>query len=301
MTARRSLADLRKAFDSKASTENSNSDWKKFFSFWKMPEDTTTIVRFLPDLNEDNPMGFLVENLTHELVINGERKKVPCLSMYGEDCPLCEESRKHYDAGDEVMGKKYYKKRSYIGQVLVIESPFEYDAEPLVKLIDFGPKIFKQIQSAFQSGDLENPPYELKGGYNFRIKKTKSGQYADYGTSSFSPKMSDVGDDILENLELYDLSTYRTKQISRITIETMLQAEKTGTRVNEDDEDVVVDDQPVQKVAVKTAVASVAAKVATRKEEPEVQAEEPAGGQKASAVLDAIRARAAAKKAAAGE
>jgi hypothetical protein len=301
MTARRSLADLRKAFDSKASTENSNSDWKKFFSFWKMPEDTTTIVRFLPDLNEDNPMGFLVENLTHELVINGERKKVPCLSMYGEDCPLCEESRKHYDAGDEVMGKKYYKKRSYIGQVLVIESPFEYDAEPLVKLIDFGPKIFKQIQSAFQSGDLENPPYELKGGYNFRIKKTKSGQYADYGTSSFSPKMSDVGDDILENLELYDLSTYRTKQISRITIEAMLQAEKTGTRVNEDDEDVVVDDQPVQKVAVKTAVASVAAKVATRKEEPEVQAEEPAGGQKASAVLDAIRARAAAKKAAAGE
>jgi len=298
MTARRSLADLRKAFDTKASNENTNSDWKKFFSFWKMPEDTTTIVRFLPDLNEDNPMGFLVENLHHELVVNGEKKKVPCLSMYGEDCPLCEESRKHYDAGDEAMGKKYYKKRSYIGQVLVIESPFEYDAEPLVKLIDFGPKIFKQIQSAFQSGDLENPPYELKGGYNFRIKKTKSGQYSDYGTSSFSPKMSDVGDDILENLELYDLSAYRTKHMSRITIEAMLQAEKTGSSVSEDDEVVV--DQPVEKVTAKS-VSSVAAKVAARKEEPEVQAEEPAGGQKASAVLDAIRARAAAKKAAAGE
>ena len=302
MTARRSLADLRKAFDSKASNENSNSDWKKFFSFWKMPEDTTTIVRFLPDLNEENPMGFLVENLHHELVINGERKKVPCLSMYGEDCPLCEESRKHYDNGDEVMGKKYYKKRSYIGQVLVVESPFEYDAEPLVKLIDFGPKIFKQIQSAFQSGDLENPPYELKGGYNFRIKKTKSGQYSDYGTSSFSPKMSDVGDDILEKLELYDLSDYRTKHMSRITIEAMLQAEKTGASVSED-EDVEVTETQVQKAVAKSSAAAAAKPaVAARKEEPEVQAEEPpAGGQKASAVLDAIRARAAAKKAASGE
>ena len=49
------------------------------------------------------------------------------------------------------------------------------------------------MQAAFGSGDLDNAPYELKGGYNFRFKKTKKGEYADYSTSSFSPKMSDIG------------------------------------------------------------------------------------------------------------
>jgi len=46
--------------------------WKKFYQFWKMPDNTTATVRFLPDRDEDsNPLKFLVENLPHELVVNG--------------------------------------------------------------------------------------------------------------------------------------------------------------------------------------------------------------------------------------
>jgi len=234
--AKRSLADLAAAFEQKTTSGGGgDQSWKLFFNFWKAPTDSVSVVRFLPDLDEDNPMGFLVENLVHELVVNGKREKVACLKMYGEDCPICALSQKYYDEKDpehnEALGKKYYRKKSYIGQVLVLETPVEHDAERLVKLIDFGPAIFNQINAAFKSGDLEEPPYELKGGYNFRIKKTKSGEYASYTTSSFSPKQSDVADDVLEAIELYDLKSFRTPKTSREQLEAMLIADQTGASV----------------------------------------------------------------------
>lgn len=290
MNTKLSLEQLKNAFSSKTSS-NENADWKKFFPFWKMDNDTTVVIRFLPDLDEDNGLGFLVENLTHELIINGEKKKVPCLSMYGESCPICELSRKYYDEKNEDMGKKYYKKKSYIGQILVIECPFEYDHEPLVKLIDFGPKIFKQIQSAFASGDLENPPYDLKGGYNFRIKKTQSGKWADYGTSSFSPKQTDISDDVIDVIELFNLSDYRTKQVDRATLEAMLLADQTGSNFeNEEQNSETTSSKPESN----NTVADKEVEVRTEQAQSSVESK-PAISNKAQAVLERLRNKNAAK------
>lgn len=225
---KKSLDALKNAFTQKTGGGGGDQSWKLFYPFWKMADDTVATIRFLPDLDEENGLGFLVENLQHELIVNGEKKRVACLQMHGEQCPICELSRQYYDAEDTVMGKKYYKKKSYIGQILVIESPIEHEQSQLVKLIDFGPAIFKQVQAAFQSGDLEEAPYELKGGYNFRIKKTKSGQYASYATSSFAPKQTDVDDSVIDAMQLYDLKAYRTPYTDRATIEAMLAADQTG-------------------------------------------------------------------------
>ena len=273
--------------------------WKKFYQFWKMPDNTTAQVRFLPDRDEDsNPLKFLVENLTHELVVNGQKKKVPCLSMYGEACPICEHSQKLYAEGNEDMGKKYYKKRSYLGQVLVIESPFEYidekDENPgIVKLIDFGPKVFKCIQTAFQSGDLEEAPYEFKGGYNFRIKKTKAGQWSDYGTSSFSPKQTDLEEEVIDAVkaELYSLSEFREKHVSRASLEAMLLADQTGQALHDSKES---NDTPV------STKESAPAKVDSEDSEDSTSSttsNDSASSDKAKSVLEQLRARAAAKKA----
>lgn len=291
--AKKSLADLASAFASKTTGEGGgNQTWKLFFNFWKAPVDSVSTIRFLPDAAEDNPMGFLVENLAHELVINGKREKVACLKMYGEDCPVCTLSQKYYDEKspehNEQLGKKYYRKKSYIGQVLVTDTPIEHDQEQLVKLIEFGPKIFKQIQASFSSGDLEEAPYELKGGYNFRIKKSKSGEYADYGTSSFSPKQSDVADDIIELMELYNLSAYRTPKITREVLEAMLLADQTGGSFSGDAE------KPAETPAPKPA--PVKTEDAATGGEPEAKAEAPAGEKKLS-VVEQLRQRAAAKAA----
>ena len=283
MSAKRDLSSLISAFSQKASGGGGDQSWKLFYPFWKMPDDSIAQVRFLPDLDEDNPLGFLVENLQHELTINGEKKKVPCLSMYGEHCPVCDVSRKYYDEKNEEMGKRYYRKKSYIGEVIVVESPIDHDQNQLVKLIEFGPKIFKQIQSAFQSGDLESAPFELKGGYNFRIKKTKSGQFADYGTSSFAPKQSDLDDELIEAMTLFDLKDYRTKYVDRATLEAMLIADQTGQAFKDSDGD----DTPAP---------------ATPAETPRSEPADPApagsseGGSKMS-TLELLRARAKAQQA----
>lgn len=243
-TKKRSIADLSAAFESK-NTGGFNADWAKYFQFWKAPVDSTSTVRFLPDKDDDNSMSFLVENLTHELIVNGKKETVACLEMHGEECPICKLSRKYYDEKDPehnpVLGKKYYRKKGYIGQVLVVESAMEYDQERLVHLIEFGPAIFKVIQAAFKSGDLEEVPYAVKGGYNFRIKKTKNGDYANYSTSSFSPKQTDVADDVIEAIELFDLKQYRTKKTDVATVLAMLEADRVGaalapSKSNDDDE-----------------------------------------------------------------
>lgn len=289
VVAKRNLDALKNAFSQKASGGGGDQSWKLFYPFWKMPDDSVSVIRFLPDLDEENSLGFLVENLVHELVINGERKKVPCLAMHGESCPICELSRKHYDEKNEELGKKYYRKKSYIGQVIVVESPIDHDQNVLVKLIEFGPKIFKQIQSAFQSGDLENPPFDLEGGYNFRIKKTKSGQYADYGTSSFAPKQTTLGDDVTSEMVLLDLKEYRAKYVDRSTLEAMLIADQTGHSFRNDDGSEAAAPAPAQaRVDTAPAVQSQSADSAD-------EAEAPAATTKQS-VLEQLRARAKAQQ-----
>ena len=306
-SAKDRLKALSEAFNTKNGGNNGGNNgspiWKKFYQFWKMPDNTTAQVRFLPDRDVDsNPLKFLVENLTHELVVNGNKKKVPCLSMYGEACPICEHSQKLYAEGNEDLGKKYYKKRSYLGQVLVVESPFEYKDEKdqdtsIVKLIDFGPKIFKCIQSAFQSGDLEEAPYEFQGGYNFRIKKTKAGQYSDYGTSSFAPKQTDLEEEVIDAVkaELFSLSEYREKYVSRATLEAMLLADQTGQAMD-DAKNSGGDDTP----APAKNESKDSAPADTGSAESAEAAPSAASG-KAQSVLEQLRARAAAKKAEGGE
>lgn len=293
MTTKRTLADLAEQFAKKTSDAGTGDQtWKLFFNFWKADNDTVSVVRFLPDADESNPMGFLVENLSHELVVNGRREKVPCLKMYGEDCPICSLSQQYYDKKspefNETLGKKYYRKKSYIGQILVVSTPLEHDQEQLVKLIEFGPAVFKQIQAAFQSGDLEEKPYELKGGYHFRIKKTKSGEYASYTTSSFAPKQSDVDDDVIEQLELYTLAEYRTARRTAQELEAMLMADQTGGTVAEQKtEDSLTLNRKVKPEAAEAS--STAAETVS------------ADGAKPMSVVERLRAKAAAAKVANAE
>ncbi|MEM2159518.1 MAG: hypothetical protein QXN55_01035 [Candidatus Nitrosotenuis sp.] len=262
-----------------------------------MEDDTTAVVRFLPDRNTSNPLGFLVENLQHELIINGEKKRVPCLTMYGEKCPICELSRKYYNEKNEDLGYKYYKKKSYIGQVIVIESPIDNTDGELVKLIEFGPKIFKAIQAGFKSGDLEESPDDLKAGYNFRIKKTKSGKWSDYGTSTFSPKQTALDDSLIESLNLYDLSEYRTPYMDYDAIANMLLADQTGSTYEGstgDSSNDIPDDSssaPARTAAVSEAAPAPAAEQVNDKFDSSENTTS-----KASAVLERLKSRQAARK-----
>jgi hypothetical protein len=75
--AKMSLAELRAAYKEPAKEGGSgNSNFNKYYPFWKMKNGQKAIVRFLPDRDEGNPRGFMVEKVNHNLTINGQKKSV---------------------------------------------------------------------------------------------------------------------------------------------------------------------------------------------------------------------------------
>lgn len=290
------LDALKAAF---APKENKEFSFTKFYNFWKMAAGETAIVRFLRDANPDNPRQFVVENLTHSFIINGKKRVVACLSMYGEPCPACELSRKYYtDEGDKsVNGKKFYRKREYLGQVKVQSSPIEYEkneGHEHEMPIGIGPQIFKLIQAAFSSGDLDEVPFEVKGGYDFRIVKSEQGGNANYTLSKFAPKQTDLSDDVIANLNLYDLNTLRNRKTDRATMEAMIIADQTGQPLVLPGADAGGDDGALNFTSSKAVAAAVNTPTSTKAESEPAQTSQPETSTKVNDVLAQIRARAAA-------
>lgn len=230
-----SLDALRSAFK-KDTTTNTGNGLGNYFPFHKMQTGESSTVRFLPDLNAENPMGFLVEKRTHTLTINGQKRNVPCRTMYGEDCPICKVSSAYYKANDTVNGKKYWRKLQYIGQALIVDSPIpaqagEEVATGTVKLMTINPQLYKVIKEAFESGDLENIPFDYEMGTNFIIKKDQQGEYASYILSKFAKRETALDDDTIEFVQgqLKDLSTVLPKCPELAEVEAMLEADMTGS------------------------------------------------------------------------
>jgi len=227
------INQLRAAFSKKSeSTGEGNSGfWDKFFPFYKMEFDQTTVFRFLSDADEDNPLGFIVENKYHELMINGKKKRIACLKMYSEACPCCETSQKYYNDGDQEMGKKFWRKIDYIAQGVIVNCPFEYpikDDENPVRLVSLSTKLYQKVENEIVKGDLDEMPTDVNNGYDFRIIKTKQGEYANYESSGFARKASPINPNLLQRIEKYELSKYRYGKIEREQMEAMVEAYLTG-------------------------------------------------------------------------
>jgi hypothetical protein len=167
------------------------------YPFWNIDEGQSATMRFLPDEDPNNTF-FWVERqmirLTFPGVKGGDMKpvtvQVPCGEMYGDTCPVLTEVRPWFkDPSLEDMGRKYWKKRSYIFQGFVSENPLnEESPENPIRRFIIGPQIFNIIKSALMDPDMENIPTDLVNGTDFRLSKSSKGQYADYSTSKWARK-----------------------------------------------------------------------------------------------------------------
>lgn len=253
---------LRAALKTKSEEGGSGENtgfWDKFYPFYKMDFDQTTIFRFLPDADEENPIGFIMENKYHELTINGKKKRIACLKMYGESCPCCELSQKHYNDGDTQMGKTFWRKIDYIAQGLIVHSAFEYEVKPddnPVRLISIGPKLYKLIEAKIVNGDMDEMPYDMINGYDFRITKSRQGEYADYSTSDFARKSSQISAAAIDKLELYDLKKYRYAKIEREQMEAMIEAFLTGKSYDEKSGDASKPSESTGSASLDSSVSS---------------------------------------------
>ena len=223
-----SLAEIRarlQAADSKQSGGQGGGD-KSIYPHWNMEEGQSATLRFLPDGNSKNTF-FWIERAMIRLPFNGVKGEmdskqvmvqVPCVEMWGEACPILAEVRTWFkDKSLEDMGRKYWKKRSYIFQGFVRENPIGDDKTPdnPIRKFIIGPQLFATIKGALMDPELEELPTDLMRGLDFRISKTSKGGYADYSTSKWARKESALTADeqaAVDTHGLFDLSTFLPKK-----------------------------------------------------------------------------------------
>jgi hypothetical protein len=203
-----SLAEIRaklKEQENRASGTSSSGGDNAIYPFWNMKEGDTATLRFLPDGDASNTF-FWKERLMIKLPFAGVKGdtssrpvqvQVPCMEMYGESCPILQEVRGWFkDPSLEDMGRKYWKKRSYIFQGFVVDDPLKEDSQPEnpIRRFIIGPQIFQLIKAALMDPDMEELPTDYTAGVDFRLSKGTKGGYADYGASNWARRERPLGD-----------------------------------------------------------------------------------------------------------
>jgi hypothetical protein len=202
------------------------------YPHWNLEEGQSTVLRFLPDGNSKNTF-FWVERAMIRLPFAGVKGEadskqvmvqIPCVEMWGEACPVLAEVRTWFkDKSLEEMGRKYWKKRSYIFQGFVRENPLSDDKTPdnPIRRFIIGPQLFSIIKSALMDPDLEELPTDYQKGLDFRIAKTQKGGYADYNTSKWARKesaLTEAEQAAVEAHGLFDLSSFLPKKPTAVEL-----------------------------------------------------------------------------------
>ena len=235
-----SLAEIRAKLAEQQNRSTGNSTGggdNAIYPHWNMQEGKEAVVRFLPDGNSANTF-FWVERAMIKLPfagIKGETDsrntivQVPCVEMYndGTACPILSEVRGWFkDKSLEDMGRKYWKKRSYIFQGFVTDDPLNEERTPEnpIRRFIIGPQIFQIIKGALMDPELEELPTDYLRGVDFRIKKTSKGGYADYSTSQWSRKERSLTDEekaAVDSHGLFDLSDFLPKKPTEVELKVM--------------------------------------------------------------------------------
>jgi hypothetical protein len=225
------LAEIRaklQAQENRTGGNKQSSGDNTVFPHWNIDENTTARVRFLKDGNPKNDF-FWVERLMIKLPFQGIKGQpdskpvvvqVPCMEMYGRDvpCPVLAEVRPWFkDPNLEELGRKYWKKKSYIFQGFVRENPLSDDTTPEnpIRRFTISPQIFNLVKNALMDPEMENLPTDEQAGLDFNIKKTSKGGYADYSTSGWARKESALNSDERDAIEkhgYYNLSDFLPKK-----------------------------------------------------------------------------------------
>ena len=230
-----SLAEIRARLaqsEGKQQGGNSTGGDNAIYPHWNMEEGASATLRFLPDGNTKNTF-FWQERAMIRLPFNGikgemESKQVyvqvPCVEMWQETCPVLTEVRTWFkDKSLEEMGRKYWKKRSYIFQGFVRENPLGDDKTPEnpIRRFIIGPQIFTTIKGALMDPELEELPTDYLRGLDFRISKGSKGGFADYNSSKWARKetaLTEAEQAAIEKHGLFDLSTFMPKKPGEVEL-----------------------------------------------------------------------------------
>lgn len=202
------------------------------FPFWNIPENTSASIRFLPDADPDNTF-FWVERQIIKLPFQGVlgrddrpvEVQVPCVDMFGDACPITAHIRPWWkDESKKDLARTYYKKKSFLFQGFVVASPFEEPSVPEnpIRRFVINPSIYEIIKNSLMNPEMEDMPTDYVGGRDFKLAKIKKGDYANYGTSSWSMRTRALSAEELAAIDqfgLYDLKSFLGTRPDRDGIE----------------------------------------------------------------------------------
>jgi hypothetical protein len=151
--------------------------------------------------------------------------QVPCMEMWNETCPVLTEVRPWFkDKSLEEMGRKYWKKKSYLFQGFVVDSQYKEEGKtpenPIRRFI-MGSQIFNTIKAALLDPDMEELPTDYVRGVDFKIAKTSKGGYADYSTSNWARRERALSEDELAAIKQYgpfDLKSFLPKKPGEVEL-----------------------------------------------------------------------------------
>jgi hypothetical protein len=232
-----SLAEIRAKLQASAQTNNAQSGGgdNAIFPHWNIAEGETAIVRFLPDADPKNTF-FWVERAMIKLPfagIKGETSskpvtvQVPCMEMWGETCPILTEVRPWFKNKDlEDMGRKYWKKRSYLFQGFVVDSKLPEDKTPEnpIRRFIMSAQIFNIVKNALMDNEIEELPTDSVRGLDFKIVKTSKGGFADYTTSNWARRERALNAEeqaAIDKYGLFNLSEFLPKKPGEVELKVM--------------------------------------------------------------------------------
>lgn len=313
------LAEIRAKLKEQESRQGGNTSGgdNGIYPFWNMAEGTTASLRFLPD-GDNNNTFFWRERLMIKLPFAGVKGEtdskpvqvqIPCMEMYGESCAILNEVRGWFkDSSLEEMGRKYWKKRSYLFQGFVTDDPLKEESVPEnpIRRFIIGPQIFQIIKQALMDPDMEELPTDYTSGIDFRLNKTSKGGFADYSTSNWARRERPLNDKemhAINSFGLFSLNDFLPKKPTDVEVKIMQQMfeasvdgeaydserwsqyfRPAGMSAMTGDPNTTANSTPVTTTVVETKEETVTVS------EP-VVSETSAGGDNAKDILAMIRAR----------
>lgn len=204
-------------------TQSSGGD-NASYAFWNIDVGATATIRFLPDKDPANTFFWTkreVIKMPFDGVEGGDYPTnkpvtvtVPCVEMWGDSCPILTATRPWWkDPAKEATARTYWKKKSFIFQGFVVSSPFEEQNLPEnpIRRFVINPSIFEIIEKSLMDPEMEDMPTDYIGGVDFRIRKTKKGDYSNYSTSEWSRKTRSLSDEeqaAIQTHGLFNLADY---------------------------------------------------------------------------------------------
>ena len=232
------LAEIRAKLQaaSQQNTGGSTGGDNAIYPHWNIAEGQTATVRFIADADPNNTF-FWIERAMIKLPFAGVKGEanskpvtvqVPCMEMWGETCPILTEVRPWFkDKSLEEMGRKYWKKKSYLFQGFVVDSQYKEDGKlpenPIRRFI-IGSQIFNIIKAALLDPDMEELPTDTLRGVDFRIVKTSKGGYADYSTSNWARRervLSETEQAALSQYGAFNLKDFLPKKPGEVELKVM--------------------------------------------------------------------------------